>query len=98
MMHLPIFVFAAAASGAMAGGGLRDQDPTARSTVAFLVVLTIFKCVADNAPNTLPSINVFLDGNFVLSSLLGDAPTVHINALGVFADDDEVQILRLDSL
>src|SRR5437588_4529723 len=31
MMHLPIFVFAAAASGAMAGGGLRDQDPSARN-------------------------------------------------------------------
>src|SRR5438445_2477562 len=30
LMHLPIFVFAAAASGAIAGGGLRDQVPTAR--------------------------------------------------------------------
>src|SRR6266852_7633382 len=86
-------------SGVGHGVGLvAHQDAAARGAVCFLVVQAVFKGVADYPAHALAGIDVFLDSNFVVSSLPGDAATVHVNAFGVFADDDEIQVLRFDSL
>ena len=58
----------------------------------------VFEGVADNALDAFAGIDVFLRGDLVGSSLLEDAASIGVNPLGVFAEDDEIDVLRFDSL
>ena len=60
-------------------------------------LLAIFEGVADDALDAFARIDVFLGGDFVGSSLLEDAAGIGVNAFGIFAEDDEVDVFRLDS-
>ena len=48
--------------------------------------------VADDAVYTFVGIDVFLDGDFVGSSLLEEAADADVEAFGVFAEDHEIEV------
>ena len=70
----------------------------ARRAVELRMRLAVFKGIADDALDALARVDVFLGGDLVGSSLLEDAAGIGINALGVFAEDDEVDVFRFDPL
>ena len=83
------------------GHGVRliaHQDRFARRAVELGVALAILKCVANDALDPLPGVDVFLGGDFVGRALLEDAAGIGVNALGVFAEHDEIHVFGLDSL
>ena len=85
------------ASGVGHGVGfVAHEDAGARRAVGFGVAQAVFEGIADDAAHALGGVDVFLDGDFGVSSLPGDAAFIHVNAFGVFADDYEVEIFRLD--
>src|SRR6185437_15113783 len=78
-------------------GFVAHEHAAARAAIGFFVVSAIIEGVADNTFDALASIDVLLDRKFVGSSLLEDAAGISVNALGVFAEDDEVYVFGLDS-
>ncbi len=77
-------------------GLVAHQNFAARGTVEFGVRLAIFKRVADDALDALARVDVFLGGDLVGSSLLEHTARIGVDALGVFAEDDEIHVLGLD--
>ena len=57
----------------------------------------VLKRVADDALDTLARVDVFLDRNLVRRSLLEDSSEIAVNALGVFANHDEIEVLWFDA-
>ncbi len=64
---------------------------------SFGVTLAIFEGVADDALDAFARVDVFLGGDLVGRSLLEDAAGIGVNAFGVFAKHDEVDVFGLDS-
>ena len=62
------------------------------------MALAILKCITDDALDAFARVDVFLCCDFVGCALLEDAARVRVNAFGVFAEHDEIHVLRLDSL
>ena len=52
----------------------------------------VFKGIADNALDALPRVDILLRGDLVGSSLLEESAYPDIGALGVFAEDNEVDV------
>ena len=48
--------------------------------------------VADDAVDALVGVDVFLDGDFVGSSLLEETADADVEAFGVFAEDHEIEV------
>ncbi len=61
------------------------------------MALAILKRVADNALDALARVDVFLNRDLIGRALLEDSAGIGVNALGVFADDHKIYILRLDA-
>lgn len=57
----------------------------------------VLEGVADDALHTFTRVDVFLGGDFVRSSLLEDASAIGVNAFRVFAENYEVDVVRLDT-
>ena len=68
------------------------KDARARAAVGFFVVCRKFESETDYALNAFASVDVLLDGDFVGSSRFEDSAGVHVDAFGVFADDDEINV------
>ena len=63
----------------------------------FCVTFAIFKGVADDPLHALAGVDVFLHGDLVRRALLEDAAGIDVDALGIFADHDEIDVLGLDA-
>ena len=66
-------------------------------TIQLPVARAVFKRVADDALDALTRVDVFLDRNFVRSSLLENSSEVAVNALGIFANHDEIEVFWFDA-
>ena len=64
---------------------------------SFGVTFAILESIADDPLHALARIDVFLDGDFVGGAFFEDAAGITIDAFGVFADDDEIDVFRLDA-
>src|ERR1019366_4619219 len=73
------------------------QHSLARRTIQLPVAGAVFKRVADDALDTLARVDVFLDRNFVGRSLLENSSEVAVNALGIFANHDEIHVFWFDA-
>jgi folate-binding protein YgfZ len=79
-------------------GLIAHEDLLARRAIEPSVVLAILEGMADDTLSTLVRVDVFLDRDFVAGTLFEYAASIRVNAFGVFADDDEIDVLRLDIL
>ena len=82
------------------GHGVRlvaHEHALAWRAVRFPAVRAKLKRIADDALDTFARVHVFLDGDFVGRALLENTTQVAVDALGVFADHDEVYVFRLDA-
>jgi len=61
-----------------------------------LVGLGVLEGVADDALDTFAGVDVFLSGDFVGSVLLEEAAHADVEAFGVFAEDDEANVVGGD--
>ncbi len=73
------------------------SNAVARRAVELGVALAIFEGIADDALDALARVDVFLNRDLIRRALLEDSARIGVDALGVFADDDEIHILRLDA-
>jgi hypothetical protein len=78
-------------------GFVAHQHTLARRAVELGVALAVFEGVADDPLDSLSCIDVLLRGDFVGSSLLEGSAGIGVNAFGVFADHDEVDVFGLDA-
>ena len=69
----------------------------ARRAILLLVTFAIFEGVADHPLHALAGVDVFLHGDLVRRALLEDAAGIDVDALGVFAHHDEINVLGLDA-
>src|SRR5262249_16044727 len=79
-------------------GFVAHQDTIPRTAISLFVFLRIFKGKADHPLHSLARVHILLDGDFVGSSLLEDAPQIAIDTLRVFSDDDEINVHWLHAL
>src|SRR5215471_19558946 len=80
-------------SGMGHGVGLvAHQNLAARRAVEFGVRLAVFEGVTNDALYAFASVDVFLRGDLVGSSLFEDAARVGVNAFGVFAQNNKVNV------
>jgi hypothetical protein len=73
------------------------EHAAARRAIEFGVLLAIIKCVANDALNALTGIDVFLDRDFIGSSLLEDSARIGVDALRVLADHNKIHVLGLNA-
>src|ERR1700733_10307096 len=79
-------------------GLIAHQNLASRRPVEFGVLLAVFEGVANDALDTFAGVDVLLGSDFVRSSLLKHSPGIGVNALCVFAEDNKIDISRLDAL
>src|SRR5690242_9475513 len=82
------------------GHGVRfvtEKNAFARRSVELFAALAILKSETDNTFDSFTSVDIFLDGDFVLSSLFENAACICVNALGVFAQHNEIDVFGLDA-
>src|SRR6185437_11443781 len=78
------------------GHGIRfiaHEDSAARAAIDFFIVSAILVRIANNSLHAFAGVDVFLDRNFVGSSLFEHAAGVGVHAFGIFAEDHEIHIL-----
>src|ERR1700691_2837252 len=73
-----------------------QQNPTSRRAVQLLIIRAIVEGITDNALDTFTRVDVLLNRDFIRSSLLEHSSEIAINALGIFANYHEIEILRLN--
>ena len=61
------------------------------------MLLAILERVADNPLDALARVDVFLNRDLIGRALLEDSARIGVHAFRVFADHDEIHILRLDA-
>ena len=72
--------------------GAGHPRSTARNGCATGVVAGVIEGVADDALDAFAGVDIFLDGDFVGSSLSEEAAGADVDAFGVFAEDHEVDV------
>src|SRR5256714_4313357 len=77
-------------------GFVAHENAGARGAISFFVVGAIFEGISDHALDTFARVYVFLDCDFVGSSLLEDAARIDVSTFGIFTNDDEVHIFRFN--
>ena len=70
------------------------EHAPARRAVAFGVLFAILKRITNNPLDALARVDVFLKRNLIGRTLLEDSARIGIDAFRVFADHDEIHILR----
>jgi folate-binding protein YgfZ len=79
-------------------GFVAHEHTGAAAAIRFLAGRCVLECEANDALHALTRIDVFLNRNFVGSSLLEYSARIGIDAFSVFADHNEVHVLRLNAL
>ena len=75
-------------------GFIAHEHAAAPPAVQLGMAFAIVEGVADDALDSLAGVDVFLRGDFVGSSLLENSSCVGVDAFGIFADHDEIDIFR----
>src|ERR1700674_92567 len=73
------------------------QHSPPRRAIQLLIARAILKRVADDAFDALARVDVFLDCNFIRRSLLEHSSKVAVNALGVLANHNEIDVFWFDA-
>ncbi len=69
----------------------------ARRPILLLVTLAIFKGIADHPLHALAGVDVFLHRDFVRRARLEHAAGIDVNAFGIFAHHDEINVPGFDA-
>ena len=78
-------------------GGIAHEHALARAAVQFWVAFGVFEGIADYPFHAFPRVDVFLHRDLVRRALFEYASGIGVNAFGIFADHNEVDVPGLDA-
>src|SRR5208282_6411601 len=78
-------------------GLVAHEHALAWAAVQFWVAFGVFEGIADYPFHAFPRVNVFLHGDLIRRALFEYSSGISVNAFGIFADHNEIDVLRLDA-